>query len=169
MEVITELFKLDISSLFIGFFIILSSIIAIYEIIGKFSKIIGRPVAWVREKENDHNLLIQTTKKIEKLEEKHSKDVEQSNNNDEKITKKLENLTEIFLEKQISDYRWEIINFSNKIANGERCNQDGYRHCLTTYEKYEKLLEDNGLENGEVELSMEIINESYKEKLKEGF
>lgn len=169
MELITELLKQDFSSIIVGIFVVLSAIIAVYEIIGKFSKIIGKPVKWVREKENDHNLLILTAKKLDNLEVEHFKNVEQSNHNDEMIRKDLERLTDICVGKQINDYRWEIINFSNKIANGERCNQDSYRHCLATYEKYEKLLEDNDLENGEVELSMEIINESYKGKLKNGF
>lgn len=169
MEIITELFKQDFPSLIIGFFVILSSIIAIYEIIGKFSKIIGRPVKWVREKENDHDLLMQTIKKVDVLQEEHKESVKQSIRHDEMIRKDLKNLTSIFVEKQINDYRWEIINFSNRVANGELCNKDSYRHCFATYKKYEKLLDENGMKNGEVEISMEIINESYKQKLKEGF
>ena len=47
MNAIRELFKLDIQTVIFGIFIILSGIIAIYEIIGKFSKIIGKPVKWV--------------------------------------------------------------------------------------------------------------------------
>ena len=169
MEIITELFKQDFPSLIIGFFVILSSIIAIYEIIGKFSKIIGRPVKWVREKENDHNLLLQTVKKVDILQEEHEESVRQSIRHDEMIRSDLKNLTKIFVEKQINDYRWEIINFSNRVANGEACNKDSYRHCFATYEKYEKLLEENDMKNGEVEISMEIINESYKQKSRKGF
>lgn len=169
MEMITELQKLDFSSLIIGIFIILSSAIAICEVIGKFSKIIGRPVKWVREKEKDHHLLIQTVDTLDALQKQHEESVRQSIRHDEMIRSNLKNLTEIFLEKQINDYRWEIINFSNRIANGESCNKDSYRHCLATYEKYEKLLEENHMENGEVEISMEIIHESYKQKLRYGF
>lgn len=169
MEIITELFKLDFSSLIVGFFIILSSVIAIYEIIGKFSKIIGKPVKWVRQKENDHLLLLQTIENVDVLQKEHEESVKQSIRHDEMIRSDLKNLTGIFVEKQINDYRWEIINFSNRVANGEACNKDSYRHCFSTYEKYENLLDENGMENGEVEISMEIINESYKQKLKQGF
>ena len=169
MEIITELFKLDFSSLIVGFFIILSSIIAIYEIIGKFSKIIGKPVKWVRQKENDHLLLLQTIENVDVLQKEHEESVKQSIRHDEMIRSDLKNLMGIFVEKQINDYRWEIINFSNRVANGEACNKDSYRHCFSTYEKYEKLLDENGMENGEVEISMEIINENYKQKLKQGF
>lgn len=169
MDLITELYKQDIPSLIFGIFIVISAIITIYEIIGKFSKIIGKPVKWVREKEKDHALLLQTIKRVDILQEEHDESVKQSIRHDEMIRSDLKNLTEILVEKQINDYRWEIINFSNRVANGETCNKDSYRHCFATYEKYERLLEENEMENGEVEISMEIINESYKQKLKQGF
>lgn len=169
MDLITELYKQDIPSLIFGIFIVISAIITIYEIIGKFSKIIGKPVKWVREKEKDHALLLQTIKRVDILQEEHDVSVKQSIHHDEMIRSDLKNLTEILVEKQINDYRWEIINFSNRVANGETCNKDSYRHCFATYEKYERLLEENEMENGEVEISMEIINESYKQKLKQGF
>lgn len=82
---------------------------------------------------------------------------------------KIENLTSLFVDKEIDDYRWEIINFATKVSEGRPCNKDSFKHCLRTYEKYEALLDKYGLENGEVEISMEIINEAYKEKLKNGF
>ena len=82
---------------------------------------------------------------------------------------KIETLTSLFVDKEIDDYRWEIINFATKVSEGRPCNKDSFKHCLRTYEKYEKLLEKYGLENGEVEISMEVVNEAYKKKLLEGF
>lgn len=82
---------------------------------------------------------------------------------------KIENLTDMFVDKEVNDYRWEIINFATKVSEERPCNKDSFKHCLRTYEKYEKLLEKYGLENGEVEISMEVVNESYKKKLQEGF
>lgn len=169
MEILSDLFKQDFSFLILGFFVIISSIIAIYEIIGKFSTIIGKPVKWIRKKDNDHELLLQTVERVETLQKEQNESVKQSIRHDEMIRNDLKKLTDIFVDKQINDYRWEIINFSNKIVNKECCNKDSYKHCLATYEKYEKLLEENDMENGEVEISIEIVNESYKDKLKNGF
>ena len=87
----------------------------------------------------------------------------------EAISNGLEKLTKIFIDKEISDYRWEIINFATAISEKKPCNKEAFRHCFATYEKYEKILEENGLENGEVTASMEIITETYKKKLLEGF
>lgn len=83
--------------------------------------------------------------------------------------KKISELTDMFVDKEINDYRWEIINFAASVSEGKPCNKDSFKHCLRTYEKYETLLERYGLENGEVEISMQVVNEAYKKKLLEGF
>ena len=85
------------------------------------------------------------------------------------ISNALNKLTTMFVDKEISDYRWEIINFATAISEKKPCNKEAFRHCFATYEKYEKILEENGLENGEVTASMEIISETYKKKMLEGF
>lgn len=82
---------------------------------------------------------------------------------------KISNLTDMFVDKEINDYRWEIINFATNVSEGKPCNKDSFKHCIRTYEKYEDLLEKYGLENGEVEISMQVVNEAYKKKLLEGF
>ncbi len=112
---------------------------------------------------------------------------------DEEISNDIKKLTFMFIEKEIDDIRWEINNFATKISEGKPCNKDSFQHCIHIYEKYEKILhekaiqlvaddfdiedpsvmyqkilEENGLDNGEVELSMELIYDAYKKKLKEG-
>ena len=169
MESILQLFNLDFPALFTGIFLILSSIIAAVSMIGKFSELIGKPVTWIAKKNADHELLLTTVQSLQILQQKHEDSVTQSIRHDDIIRNDLKKLTDMFIEKQIEDYRWDIINFATRVAAGQPCNKDSYKHCLRTYERYEKLLEENELENGEVEISMEIINESYKEKLKHGF
>lgn len=51
MNMVSEFVKLDIPSIIMGIFIILSSVIAIFEVIGRFSKIIGKPAAWMQHRE----------------------------------------------------------------------------------------------------------------------
>ena len=169
MSAITELFKLDFPTIIIGIFIILSGFIAVYEIIGKFSKIIGKPVKWVQGKDDDHKLLIATANGLEELRKKHENSVNESIRHDKIIRTDLERLTKMFIDKEINDMRWEIINVSDKISNGKFISKECCVHCIHTYEKYEKIIEEEGLTNGEVEISMQIINDYYKQKLKEGF
>lgn len=169
MESILELFNQDISSIILGVYIIMSGIIAMVEIIGKFSEIVGKPVTWVSNKNKDHELLIQTVNKLTALQEKQEKDVRESDRHDEEMRSDIKKLTDMFIDKEINDMRWEINNFATKVSEGKPCNKDSYKHCIHTWEKYEKLLEENGLENGEVEISMNVIRESYQQKLKDGF
>lgn len=169
MDAITLLFKQDITSLILGIFIIMSAAIAAFSIIGKFSEIIGKPVKWVRKKNHDHELLMDTIKSLSSLQHKHEHDVKESDEHDNEIRKDLKILTDMITNKIIDDYRWEINNFAIKVSENRKCNKDSYQHCLKTYEKYEKILKENSLENGEVEISMDIIRKSYMEKFKNGF
>ena len=166
----------------------------------------------MRQRREDHELLIKVSENLVKLQERHESDEKEFRENlnnymeesrkdrkalHDEMTKysdnriadrkqslqiqkeliasqkdsdaKIETLTSLFVDKEIDDYRWEIINFATKVSEGRPCNKDSFKHCLRTYEKYEALLEKYGLENGEVEISMEVVNEAYKEKLKNGF
>ena len=95
--------------------------------------------------------------------------MEKSDRRDEEISSDIKKLTRMFVDKEIDDMRWEINNFATKVSEGKPCNKDSFQHCIHIYEKYEKILEDNGLENGEVNLSMELISDAYRQKLKNGF
>lgn len=169
MEPIQELFHINFSYVFLSVFSILigiKSIASLFEwLVGK----LGLETRWMREKRQEHELLLQTSQNLAALQEKHERDMSRSDRYDDEIKADLEKLTEMFIDKQIDDMRWEINAFANTVFEGKRCNKDSYQHCIKTYRKYEKILEENGLENGEVEISMDLINESYRQKLKDGF
>ena len=169
MEVITELTKLDYPTLFVAVFIILIGIKTIVSICEWFVSKLGLETKWMRKKREEHDLLIQTSQNLAALQERHEKDVERSDRRDEEISNDIKKLTNMFVDKEIDDMRWEINNFATNVSEGKPCNKDSFKHCIHVYEKYEKILEEHGLENGEVEISMELINEAYKQKLKEGF
>ena len=169
MEAIQTLFNQDIAALVIGIFIVMSGIIAMFNIIGKFSEIIGRPLKWVQRKNQDHELLIATSTKLNALQDKHEEDVRQSISHDKEIKEDLEILKKMFIDKEIDDLRWEILDFASAISAGRKYSKEQFDHVLSIYEKYEGILEKHGLSNGQVTTSMEVINEVYKEKLKNGF
>lgn len=82
---------------------------------------------------------------------------------------KIENLTSLFISKEIDDMRWEILNFCSALSSGRRYNKESFDHVIQIHEKYEQILEENNMENGRVTASMEVIMDVYKEKLKNGF
>lgn len=78
MDAILELFKQDFAALIIGMFLVMAGIIAIADIIGKFSVLIGKPVKWIRSKEKDHDLLLRTVEELNQFAENRKHDREQS-------------------------------------------------------------------------------------------
>ncbi len=169
MTEIIELTKINFSSVFIAVFVILIGIKTIVSLFEWIINKVGLETKWMRKQREEHNLLLQTSQNLLELQERHKKDMERSDRRDEEISFDIKNLTELFVDKQINDYRWEIINLADKISNGKLVSKECYKHAISTYERYEKIIEERGLTNGEVEISIQIINDSYKQKMKEGF
>ncbi len=169
MDAITELTTLNFSSIFISVFVILIGIKAIVSLFEWIIDKLGLETKWMKRKREDHELLIKTSQSLVELQKRHNNDMEKSDQNDAEMRKDIKNLTNLFVEKQINDYRWEIINLADKISNGKLVSKECYKHAISTYERYEKIIEEKGLTNGEVEISIQIINDSYKQKMKEGF
>ncbi len=169
MSEITELTKIDFSYVFIAVFVILIGVKLIVSLFEWIVEKLGLETKWMRKQREEHNLLLQTSQSLIELQERHKNDMEHSDRRDEEISCEIKNLTDLFVEKQINDYRWEIINLADKISSGKVVSKECYKHAISTYERYEKIIEKKGLTNGEVEISIQIINDSYKQKLKEGF
>lgn len=64
---------------------------------------------------------------------------------------------------EISRIRWEIIEFSNSLENGQLHVRDEYRHIKDDHKKYEALIEKYELENGITSEEMDKINKHYEE------
>lgn len=161
MEAIKALFELDFTAVILTVFIIMSGIIAMYTIIGKFSEIIGKPVKWVKQRQIDHDLLEKNKNDIKELSEKHEADTKKYETSHQELIDDIKALKDLLLDKQISDYRWEIINTADKISNGRIVSKECLKHAIATYDKYEKIIEKYKIKNGEVSISIKVINGEY--------
>lgn len=120
MEAITEGLKLDISSLVMGLFLVLSAIIAAVTIIGRFSEIVGKPVKWIKKKNADHELLLKTSDTLHVLLKKQEEDVAQSIRHDELIRKDLNVITKD-IRDSIKETQAQIHQFSeNRVHDREQ-------------------------------------------------
>ena len=169
MELIERITEINFANWIITAFLLLSIFIAGYEIIGKASEIIGKPVKYVREKNKIKELTLQNTEQIKELTQKHEDSVNQSIRHDEIIRKDLAKLTKMFVDKQIDDIRYEILDFASSLSAGRQYSKEQFDHIISIDEKYKKILKENDLENGQVTASMEVITGIYKEKLRTGF
>ena len=168
MNDLKALLELDFTAFILSIFIIMSGIIAIYNIIGKFSEVIGKPVKWVKQRQVDHDLLEKNKNDIKTLSDKHEADTKKYKEKHQELIDDVKNLTSLFIEKEIDDMRWEILNFCSALSNGRKYNRESYAHVFSIYEKYERILKENKMENGLVEESMAFIKERYQEDLKNG-
>ena len=91
MEAIRELLKLDYVTVILAVFIIMSGVIAIYTIIGRFSEIIKKPVSWVKKKNEDHDMLLRHDQEIKDLAKKHKTDTNKLSGEESEIKKDLGN------------------------------------------------------------------------------
>ena len=107
-------------------------------------------------------------KDIKDLKDKHEADTKKYEASHQELIDDVKNLTSIFVEKEIEDMRWEILNFCSALSNGRKYNREAYAHVFSTYERYEKILEENGKENGLVEESMAFIRNQYQKDLENG-
>ena len=168
MDAIREALNLDWVALILGIFIAMSGFIAVYTIIGRFSEIIKKPVWWVKQRQLDHDQLDKNTKDIKDLSKKHKDDTIKYEHSHQELIDDVKKLTSLFVEKEIDDMRWEILNFCSALSNGRKYNRESYAHVFSIYEKYERILKENKMENGLVEESMAFIREKYQEDLKNG-
>ena len=169
MNEIIKLTEINFSYVLISVFAILIGVKVMVSLFEWVIEKLGLETKWMRKQREEHTLLLRTSQNLIALQVQHEKDVARSDKRDEEIASDIKNLTRMFVDKEIDDMRWEINNFATNVSEGKRCNKDSFKHCIRIYEKYEKILKENGLENGEVEISMELINDAYKQKLKEGF
>lgn len=94
MDAICEFLKMDFNSFILACFVLMSGAISMVTVIGKFSEIIGKPVKWIRKKNEDHELLISTTQTLTALQKKQEEDVKQSIRHDKMIKDDLMKLSE---------------------------------------------------------------------------
>lgn len=81
------------------------------------------------------------------------------------ICSKLETFAERIDKIEISDMRSAILSFGNSCMRNEKHTQEEFSHILAIYDRYEKIIEETGISNGQVDISIEYIKDVYKDCL----
>lgn len=156
--------NLDFNTIIFGAFILMAVFIAGYEIIGKFSVIIKKPLGKYKQQEDDHQLLITMAQNVIELQNCYT----QLKDTDVEIRRDIKNLAAEFVDKQIDDMRYEILDFASAISLGRNYTKEQYMHTIKITDKYHQIISEKGLENGQAEISTKIIKDSFEEKLRSG-
>ena len=148
---------------------------AITFVISHWGKVIAILDYFYNYRKNREELLetIEDSKKrIDQFEQNRIHDREQSfeiqkalQESISKIADAIDAMQKEALDEKIERMRWQILDFSNSVANGKKCHIEQYENVIKTYDKYEKILQDHDMTNGVVEQSMEFIREKYQEVL----
>lgn len=88
----------------------------------------------------------------------------------DKVNKSMDefvNIKDIVLDISIENKRNKIIDFANRAIDMNRSvSREEFNQVLKIYDEYEKIIEENGRTNGEVDISYRMIKEAYEERTK---
>ena len=158
MEEIQNLFDVDIGMFILSFFIVAVALKQLIDLFIYFKKKFGIKT----NAETDKEKLESRISSLERHDNWQYKEIL-------KISEGIEKITEQLYDKEIDDWRYEILNFCTELSNGKNFNQEAFDHIKQTYDKYENLLESRGMENGLVDKSIKYIDEVYRQYLKNNF
>ena len=158
MESIAELTTINYLSILLGILVIMFGIKEIIEIFTYFKKKFRIKTGIEEDKETLEDRVT--------LLERHDK---WQYNEISKISSGVDEIKKQLLNKDIDDYRYEILSFCTGLTNNQKYNKESFDHILQIHKKYHAILDTHGLTNGQVAASMEVIEEVYRDKLKNGF
>ena len=207
MEEFKALFELPWITIIISLVIILVAIKFIWELIEWFMKKFKIQTGSMREKiatynlltknseqlaqltqgfEEDHELLLETSKELKELKKSEKTDIENFKNNRihdreqsfeiqrqltdaiDKINDSLSYMRQESIDREIARIRWDILKFATDISNGKKASRESYDFISKLYMRYEQLLDETGQENGLVDESVKYIKETYHQRLENG-
>lgn len=85
----------------------------------------------------------------------------------EELNKKLDMNRGDLIELIIDNKRDAIINFAYIVADEDTfVTREQYNRIFKMYKEYERIIKDNKLTNGEIDVAYRIINESYENRMK---
>jgi uncharacterized membrane protein YheB (UPF0754 family) len=64
---------------------------------------------------------------------------------------------------KVESLRREILDFSDDLMHGMKKTKENFNYIIALHDKYDRFIETNGLENGQVDLAFDYISNKYKE------
>lgn len=148
LDYIKEFFQLDFATIMAGIFTIMAGIIAMWQIIGKFSEIIGKPFKWYNRRNKDHEELKSLIIEVKNHEKNNDKVEETFVNFMNEMKKEMQkyNDNRVHDRQQSFDIQRQLTDSIDKMSQSASLN---------------KVLIDALLE-AQKEMMAEKINEKYK-------
>ena len=186
VEQFERLVSIDYLSFFYALFTMMVAFVAIKKGVEEFCKTFEFETPWMRKAREKREYMEKVDKQLELLmqreesiEAKHSTDVGQLEGVvgevresfaelQNQITALSNKIEQMELNKTIKKLRWDIINFASELPRREVIPLEQYNIIFNDIKEYEKIIEDNGLTNGQVESSVHVIKKRYEHDLEAG-
>ena len=186
VEQFERLVSIDYLSFFCALFTMMVAFVAIKKGVEEFCKTFEFETPWMRKAREKREYMEKVDKQLELLmqreesiEVKHSTDVwqlervvgevrESFAELQNQITALSNKIEQMELNKTIKKLRWDIINFASELPRREVIPLEQYNIIFNDIKEYEKIIEDNGLTNGQVESSVHVIKKRYEHDLEAG-
>ncbi len=166
MEQIKELMQIDFIALLPSVFIVLGGIKSITAVFEWAIDKLGLETKWMREKREEHDLLLKTSQNLTALQEKHSQDVRQSIAHDDRIREDLSAFMDD-MKNTVTETQKEIKQFAeNRLHDREQSLQiqkdltDSIKNIVEHNSTKDKQISD--LMAAQREVLADKINEKYK-------
>ena len=186
VEQFERLVSIDYISFFCALFTMMVAFVTIKKGVEEFCKTFEFETPWMRKAREKREYMEKVDKQLELLmqreesiEAKHSTDVGQLEGVvgevresfaelQNQITALSNKIEQMELNKTIKKLRWDIINFASDLPRRENIPLEQYNIIFNDIKEYEKIIEDNGLTNGQVESSVHVIKKRYENDLEAG-
>jgi len=94
--------------------------------------------------------------------------MKQHDENMQEISRKLDQNNHDTLEIKIENMRSEIINFATLVSDEKMpVTKERFDRMFRLYERYENILEENKMTNGQVDISYQLIREAYEKHVRD--
>ena len=168
--------SLDVKALIISIVVIFAVVVAIYTLVKKVQEITGFETKSMKKRRIMEETIETLKTDIEKMgNDRESLQKQMADYSEEmhemrkELLDALKDMRRELLTEKIDNIRWTIIDFSNSLRSGRTYDLEAYNHIVDIDSKYEKLLEENGMENGRVTMAMKLVKEKYETGLRDGF
>lgn len=70
-------------------------------------------------------------------------------------------------QNEIDRIRWEILDFANSCRNQKKHTREEFLHIIELNQKYHKIIDEKGIENGQIDIEFAFIKRLYNRCLEE--
>lgn len=143
------------------------AIVLVLSIFFEISKIKINPISslmkWLFKpiRKDMDDMKQEINKNIDSIKSEFKQEIESLRSQQQADASRIDSLIETNEMSEVSRLRWEIIQFSNSLENGQKHIRDEYRHIKDDYDRYHTLCDKYDLKNGIIDEEMEKINARY--------